>query len=98
MPNLAKGVTTFSKSTVDPSSQTITSNLINVEDKKALAIVRSVLKDIAAEIDATNDGRISLPGLGTFVVRQVKRKKESQEVVVKRVVLRRPKGLKRKNK
>lgn len=51
---------------------------------KALAIVKEVLAEIRREIEARKEGKISVPGLGTFII--LSKEKEGKEV--KRIIFR----------
>jgi nucleoid DNA-binding protein len=42
-----------------------------VSEVQAKRIVAAVLRDIAARIDSAEDGTVSVPGLGRFVVKHV---------------------------
>jgi nucleoid DNA-binding protein len=55
-----------------------------VPQGKALAIVREVLAEIKREIEATEEGKISVPGMGTFIISS--KEKEGKEI--KRIIFR----------
>ena len=42
-----------------------------VSNQQATAIVKAVLGSIGEKIDATDEGRVALPGLGQFVIKHV---------------------------
>jgi hypothetical protein len=58
--------------------------LDGVSQRKALAIDREVLAEIKREIEATEEGKISVPGMGTFIISS--KEKEGKEV--KRIIFR----------
>lgn len=45
-----------------------------VSQQQATKIVRAVLQDVASQVDKTDEGQVSVPGLGNFVVRQTEPK------------------------
>jgi hypothetical protein len=55
-----------------------------VPQGKALVIVREVLAEIKREIEATEEGKISVPGMGTFIISS--KEKEGKEI--KRIIFR----------
>jgi len=55
-----------------------------VSQGKALTIVKEVLAEIKREIEATEEGKISVPGLGTFIISSIE--KEGKEI--KRIIFR----------
>jgi len=55
-----------------------------VPQGKALAIVKEVLAEIKREIEARKEGKISVPGLGTFIISSIE--KEGKEI--KRIIFR----------
>jgi nucleoid DNA-binding protein len=55
-----------------------------VPQRKALAIVREVLAEIKKEIEDTEEGKIFVPGMGTFII--LSREKEGNEI--KRIIFR----------
>lgn|GEM_PF-3296850 len=55
-----------------------------VSTGKALAIVREVLGEIKKEIEATEEGKITIPGMGTFVISSI----EKEGKKIKRIVFR----------
>lgn len=65
-----------------------------MSDKRLAAIVRGTVQALAAEVNARDEGRLRIPGLGAINIRQVERERNGEMVHVKRVTLRpaRPKG------
>jgi len=55
-----------------------------VPQGKALTIVKEVLAEIKKEIEARKEGKISVPGMGTFII--LSKEKEGKEV--KRIIFR----------
>lgn len=62
--------------------------MAQLPDKRATAIVRTVVAEIRAQIEATNEGELSVPGLGKLIIKQATRTKDGKEIPVKRVLLR----------
>jgi len=58
------------------------------DEKTATAIATALIAEIGEQVDAMNEGRLAIAGLGTFVVRQVDGPTAGAKV--KRVMLRRP--------
>jgi nucleoid DNA-binding protein len=61
-------------------------NLKALPDEEARALVKEVLQQIREEVDMTDDGLVKIPTFGRFRVKQGKREKNGQTMVVKRVV------------
>lgn len=61
-------------------------------EKRVIKILRSVLEHIADEIDKTDEGKVVVPGLGSFTVRKATRQTNEGEVEAKRIVLKRIKS------
>jgi nucleoid DNA-binding protein len=59
-----------------------------IPEKHAAAIIRESLRQIAAQVEAMDEGQIKVPGFGEFNVRQVEREKEGQKETIKRIVFR----------
>uniref|UniRef100_A0A7V5XHR1 HU family DNA-binding protein n=1 Tax=Thermodesulfobacterium geofontis TaxID=1295609 RepID=A0A7V5XHR1_9BACT len=55
-----------------------------VPQGKALTIVREVLGELKKEIEATEEGKIVIPGVGTFVISSIEKKGKK----IKRIVFR----------
>jgi nucleoid DNA-binding protein len=55
-----------------------------VPQGKALAIVKEVLAEIKREIEARKEGKISVPGMGIFIISS--KEKEGKEI--KRIIFR----------
>lgn len=47
----------------------------DIPEARATKLVQLALKEIAKEIDDTDEGRVSVQGLGVFIVKQVEREK-----------------------
>ncbi|NOY61911.1 MAG: hypothetical protein GXP10_01945 [Gammaproteobacteria bacterium] len=62
--------------------------LQKANDKLMLDIVRAALKGIRAKLDETEEGKVVVPILGTFIVKKVASKKG--EAQIQRVILRKP--------
>ncbi len=54
-------------------------------DKKAVRLVKEVLSQVAKQVESAEDGKLSVPSLGTFRVRQVERDKEGEKVSIKKI-------------
>lgn len=61
-------------------------------DKRAALIIRAAFNVVAAEVAGIKEGTVSVPGLGEFVVKQVKREKDGEKVTVRQVVFRKGKA------
>lgn len=59
-----------------------------MSDKRLAAIVRGTVQALAAEVNARDEGRLRIPGLGAINIRQVEREKDGEMVLTKRVTLR----------
>lgn len=59
-----------------------------MSDKRLGTIVRSILQAVAAEVNARNEGRLRVAGLGSINIRQIEREKDGEVVQLKRVTLR----------
>jgi len=57
---------------------------------RASKMVASVLKIIAKQVGEMDEGRIAVPGLGVFVIKQIEREKDGNKTKVKRVLFRIP--------
>jgi len=55
-----------------------------VSQGKALTIVKEVLAEIKREIEATEEGKISVPGLGTFIISSI----EKEGKKIKKIIFR----------
>jgi hypothetical protein len=60
----------------------------NINEKRAVAVVRAVLAQASKQISETEDGSVVLAGLGRFVIRQVQVEKEGQKVTRRRIAFR----------
>jgi hypothetical protein len=58
------------------------------DEKTASAIGTALMRELGAQIDAMNEGRLAVAGFGNFVIRQVAGKDGKGKQ--KRVLLRRP--------
>lgn len=58
-----------------------------LNDKQARDAAQAVLAEVRKAIDATEEGKVAVPPLGRFIIKQAKREKDGQEVTVKQVRL-----------
>jgi len=58
--------------------------LSRVPQGRALAIVREVLDEIKREIEATEEGKIAIPGIGVFIISSI----EKEGKKIKRIIFR----------
>ena len=56
-----------------------------IPEKKASKIVKEVLVQLGKQIEGTENGRVAVPGLGNFRVRQVEVEKEGEKSLKRRV-------------
>lgn len=54
-------------------------------DKKAVRLVREILTYVAKQVDSAEEGKLSIPHLGTFRVRHVERDKDGEKTSVKKI-------------
>ena len=59
-----------------------------MSDKRLAAIVRGTVQALAAEVNARDEGRLRVAGLGSINIRQIEREKDGEVVQLKRVTLR----------
>lgn len=59
-----------------------------VTEIQATRIVKLTLDEIAKEVDRTDDGKVLVPGFGTFLIKQVEREKDGEKAVRKLVMVR----------
>lgn len=59
-----------------------------INEKRTVAIVRATLRELSKTIKNTEEGEVALPGLGTFVAKKVKVKKEGEITSRRRVIFR----------
>jgi nucleoid DNA-binding protein len=59
--------------------------LKTLPDEGARTLVKEVLQQIREEIDMTQEGLVKIGGFGRFRIKQGKREKNGQTMVVKRV-------------
>lgn len=64
------------------------SDLEKLSDAKAAALVRQVFLQIGDLVEATEEGKINVTGLGQFNISKVVREKDGQSQTIKRVVFR----------
>lgn len=57
-----------------------------INEKRATAIVRAALAELNKEIKKTEEGKVTVPVLGTFVAQKLKVQKEGSETIRRRVV------------
>jgi len=57
----------------------------NVSEQQAQRIAAAILRDIAARLEALEEGKLTVPGLGNF---RVKEGKNKQGELVKRIIFR----------
>jgi hypothetical protein len=57
-------------------------------EQDARALVREVFRHVRQQVDATDEGKIAVGGLGLFRIRQAEREKDGRTVPVKRVSFR----------
>jgi nucleoid DNA-binding protein len=62
-----------------------------VPEKKVERIVRMTLAELSKTVAATAEGDVRLDGFGRFVVRNVERKKEGADALVRKVTFISPK-------
>ena len=60
-------------------------------DKYVQIILRAALNEIREKLEETKEGKFVVPVLGTFVVKNVTRKKGEEEIQVRKVVYHAPK-------
>lgn len=63
----------------------------SMKDQRAAGIVRGVLHHLAQTLQGAPVGRLLVPGLGVFVVREVEVEKDGVKSTQRRVVYRAPK-------
>ncbi|GHE20544.1 hypothetical protein [Halomonas urumqiensis] len=61
--------------------------LAHIPEKRAVMLVRITLQALAEEINAVDEGRLRVPGLGRVTIRQVERENDGETNVIKRVIL-----------
>jgi hypothetical protein len=59
-----------------------------INDERSVAIVRAVIAELNKAIKNTEEGEIALPGLGVFVAKKVKSKKDGVEETKRKVMFR----------
>jgi len=59
-----------------------------IPEKRAAVIIRESFKQIAAQVEAMEEGQIKVTGFGVFNVKQVERVKEGQKEIIKRIFFR----------
>jgi len=57
-------------------------------DRRAARIIRLALLELGKEIDSVDEGSVSIPGLGSFRIRQVEQEKAGHTGMTKRIVFR----------
>jgi hypothetical protein len=55
---------------------------------KAVKIIKAALVQIGKHIDAEKEGKVKVPGVGKFIIRQVEREKGGQKKTVKTIAFR----------
>jgi nucleoid DNA-binding protein len=60
----------------------------NMPDKKVAGIVRQALIQLGKQINALEEGVVTIPGFGSFRVRQVEKEKEGQKLTVRKIIFR----------
>lgn len=60
----------------------------DVSEAQAVKIVKVTLAQIVDEIDNIDDGKVTVPGFGTFVIKQVEREKNGEKTTLKRIAVR----------
>lgn len=60
----------------------------SINEKRSVSIVQAVLAELNKTIKHTEEGQVILPGLGVFVAKKVKIKKEGVEGSKRKVVFR----------
>jgi hypothetical protein len=58
-----------------------------LDRKTVRAITTAVLEQVRKYIDEVDEGRVVIPALGAFAIKQVVRAKDGQDVTVKRISL-----------
>jgi hypothetical protein len=61
-----------------------------LSDAKAILLMREAFKIIKAEISATDEGMVSIPGLGLFRVRQVEAQRDGSKTIERRTIFKLP--------
>lgn len=62
--------------------------LAEVEDRRATIIVRKALQAVAKSVIEAEEGRLSIPGFGVFLIKNVERRNGDHIEVVKRFIYR----------
>jgi nucleoid DNA-binding protein len=57
-----------------------------IPEKKVAAIIRATLQQLAAQVDALDEGVIKVQGFGKLRIKQVEREKDGVKEKIKRVV------------
>jgi hypothetical protein len=60
----------------------------DIPEARAAKLVQRVLEAIAKEIEDTAEGRVTVQGLGMFVIKNVEREKDGAKATVKRISFR----------
>lgn len=60
----------------------------DIPEARAAKLVQAVLQSIAREVEAAEEGKVTIQGLGVFVVKNVEREKEGVKTTKKRVTFR----------
>lgn len=60
----------------------------DIPEARAAKLVQLTLQQIATQISDTAEGRVSIQGLGVFIIKNVEREKEGVKSTVKRVTFR----------
>jgi hypothetical protein len=60
----------------------------NIHENRLEKIVQTVLNELGKQIRTTQEGEIEVESFGKFIVRQVRVKKDEQEITQRRIVFR----------
>jgi hypothetical protein len=52
----------------------------DMQDKRFAALARAIFKAVGKVVQDTPEGKVAVPGLGVFVIKQITREKEGKKV------------------
>ncbi len=58
----------------------------NVNDKRAVKILRAAFRQVVSQVESAKDGVVVINGLGRFVIKNVEREKDGIKVTKRRVI------------
>lgn len=59
-----------------------------IPPRKAAGIIRAAFEQLVIELQNTDEGKVTVPKLGNFIVRQVDTEKNGEKAQVKRIIFR----------